>query len=55
MSDIDRFLCTAYKLLCSAMHSIIASSKNFLKYSQGADMLSRGKTNFATFSPLEKF
>jgi len=55
MSDIDRFLCTAYKLLCSAIHSIIVSSKNFPKYSQGSDMLSREKTNFTTFSPLGKF
>ena len=40
MSDIDRFVCTAYKLLCSTMHSIIASSKIFLKYFEVSDMLS---------------
>jgi len=40
MSDIDKLVYTAYKLLCSAMHSTIASSKNFLKYSMGSDMLS---------------
>jgi len=39
MSSFEGFVCTAYKLLCSARHSIIASSKNFLKYSEDSDML----------------